>query len=62
MNVSMISNGLRLIVYVIPPVPHNVMTSLDLLQTGSEERGVLGVGNTPVTILPSSQDMKTMAL
>ena len=30
--------------------------------TGSEERGVLGVGNIPVARLPSCQDMKTVAL
>ena len=33
-----------------------------LLPTGSEERGVLGVGSIPVAILPSCQDMKTIAL
>ena len=32
-----------------------------LLPTGSEERGVLGVGSIPVAILPSCQDMKTIA-
>ena len=32
------------------------------LPTGSEERGVLGVGSIPVAILPSCQDMKTIAL
>ena len=30
--------------------------------TGSEERGVLGVGSIPVAILPSCQDMKLVAL
>ena len=34
----------------------------NVLPTGSEERGVLGVGSIPVTILSSSQDVKTMAL
>ena len=29
----------------------------DLLPTGSEERGVLGVGSIPVGILPSCPDM-----
>ena len=33
-----------------------------LLPTGSEERGVLGVGSIPVAILPSCQDMKTTDL
>ena len=33
-----------------------------LLPTGSEEREVLGFGSIPVAILPSCQDMKTIAL
>ena len=33
-----------------------------LLPTGSEERGVSGVGSIPVAILPSCQDMKTIVL
>ena len=33
-----------------------------LLPTGSEERGVLGVGSIPVAILPSCQNMKIIAL
>ena len=33
-----------------------------LLPTGSEERGVLGVGSIPVAILLSCQNMKTIAL
>ena len=32
-----------------------------LLLTGSEERGVLRVSSIPVAILPSRQDMKTIA-
>ena len=32
-----------------------------LLPTGSEERGVLGVESIPVAILPSCQDMTTIA-
>ena len=32
-----------------------------LLPTGSEERGVLGVGSIPVAIPTSYQDMKTVA-
>ena len=36
--------------------------SIYLLPTGSEEREVLGVGVIPVAILPSRQDMKTVAL
>ena len=35
---------------------------LNLLPTGSEEREVLGVGSIPVAILPSHQDIKTIAL
>ena len=35
---------------------------MHLLPTGSEEREVLGVGSIPVAILPSCQDMKTIAL
>ena len=37
-------------------IPH------DLLPTGSEERGVMGVGSIPVAILPSCQDIKIIAL
>ena len=33
-----------------------------LLLTGSEERGVFGVGSIPVAILSSCQDMKSIAL
>ena len=33
-----------------------------LLPNGSEERGVMGVVRIPVAILPSCQDMKTIAL
>ena len=33
-----------------------------LLPTGSEERGVLGVGSILVAIRPSTQDMKTIAI
>ena len=35
---------------------------LFLLPTGSEERGVLGVGIIPVAILPSCHNMKIIAL
>ena len=35
---------------------------LHLLPTGSEDRGVLGVGSIPEAILPSCQDIKTIAL
>ena len=35
---------------------------ITLLPTGSVEREVLGVGSIPVAILPSCQDMKTIAL
>ena len=34
----------------------------NLLPTGSEEREVFGVGSIPVAILPSCQDIKTIAL
>ena len=33
-----------------------------LLPIGSEEKGVLGVGSIPIAILPSCQDMETVAL
>ena len=36
--------------------------TVHMLPTGSEEREVLGVGSIPVAILPSCQDMKTIAL
>ena len=35
---------------------------LYLLPTGSEERGVFRVGSIPVAILPSCQNIKTIAL
>ena len=35
---------------------------MHLLPTGSEERAALGLGSIPVAILPSSLDMKTIAL
>ena len=35
---------------------------MHLLPSGSEERGVLGVGSMPVAIFPSCQYMKTIAL
>ena len=38
------------------------MHQMFLLPTGSEVRGVLGVGSIPVAILPSCQNMKTFAL
>ena len=38
------------------------MAPIVLLPTGSEEREVLGVGSIPVAILPSCQDVKTIAL
>ena len=38
------------------------MHYMQLLPTGSEEREELGVGSIPVAILPSHQDMKTIAL
>ena len=40
---------------------HRHQKGLDiLLPTGSEEKGVLGVGSIPVVILPSCQHMKIM--
>ena len=36
------------------------LISCSLLPTGSEERGVLGVGSIPVAIFPSCQGMKIM--
>ena len=41
--------------------PRSVI-NLYLLPTGSEEREVLGVGSIPVAILPSCQDINTIAL
>ena len=38
------------------------LNSFSLLPTRSEERGLLGFGSIPVAILPSCQDMKTIAL
>ena len=53
--------------YVFPdamplPPPSDFLLPVPLLPTGSEERGVLGVGSIPVAILPSCQDMETIAL
>ena len=39
-----------------------IRTYIHLLPTGSEDKGVLVVGNIPVAILPSCQDMKYIAL
>ena len=39
-----------------------VLNSMHLLPIESAEKGVLGVGSIPVAILPSCQDMKTIAL
>ena len=36
--------------------------AISLLPTGSEDRGVFGVGSMPVEILPSCQYMKSIAL
>ena len=36
------------------------LISYSLLQTGSEERGVLGAGSIPVAILPSCHYMKML--
>ena len=41
---------------------HTVRKGNNLLPTGSEERGVLGVGSIPVAILPSCQVMESIAL
>ena len=38
------------------------MVRMDLLPTGSEERGVLGVGSIRFAILPSCLDVKNIAL
>ena len=45
-----------------PPGRNEGQYILHLLPTGSEEREVLGVGSIPVAILPSCQDMKTIAI
>ena len=47
---------------VLPRNNSGVSNDEGLLPTGSEERGVLGVRSIPVAILPSCQNMKTMAL
>ena len=39
-----------------------VLRIVTLLSTGSEKRGVLGVGSIHVAILPSCQDIKILAL
>ena len=36
------------------------MVCVYLLPTGSEKKGVLGIGSIPVAILPSCQHMKIM--
>ena len=36
-------------------------SAASILPTGSEEREVLGLGSIPVAILPSCQNMKTIA-
>ena len=41
--------------------PRSVI-KLYILPTGSKEREVLGVGSIPVAILPSCQDINTIAL
>ena len=48
--------------YVCVCVSVYVCVSVCLLPTGSEERGVLGVGSIPVAILPSCQYLKCIAL
>ena len=55
----------RSIVNLYKPNAKCIMFSLNhlyLLLTGSEEREVSRVGSIPVAILPSCQDMKTIAL
>ena len=41
---------------------HCKLNTLYLLPPRSEERGVLGMGTISVAILPSCQDMKTIAV
>ena len=53
---------MHLLIYRIRFGASHVWSYLVLLLTGSEERGVLGVGSFPVAILPSCQDVKTIAL
>ena len=43
------------------PLGH-ILVKVSLLPTGSEESEVLGVGSIPIAILPSGQNMKTIAL
>ena len=47
----------------LSPVRDVVLLHINvLLPNGSGERGVLGVGSIPVSILPSCQDVKIVAL
>ena len=53
------TNGLFL--YTTYRISFDVLSQiLYLLPTGSEERGVFGVGSIPVALLPSCQDMKLL--
>ena len=40
----------------------SLQITVSLLPTGSEEKGVFGVGSIPVAILPSCQDVEIIAL
>ena len=52
-----VHSKLSMIFLSIPcSIPHLVSIT-HLLPTGSEERGMLGVGSIPVAMLPSCQDM-----
>ena len=57
------TQGIYMGFYITPVSYPLICTKLaDLLSTGSEEREVLGVGSILVAILPSCQDMKSIAL
>ena len=66
MNVLLYSNHCKHIIsHIWLKLSHNLShyhVKRHLLPTGSEVRGVLGVGSIPVAILPSRQVMKTIAL
>ena len=53
---------MRCLFQLFSPLTQVFLIFIMLLPTRSEERGMLGVGSIPVSIIPSFQDMKTIAL
>ena len=49
-------------IYLLNPIGGLDVVVHYVLPIGSEEREVLGFGSIPAAILPSCQDMKTIAL